>query len=232
MDAVQIQDGGKLETKMTFFRHMFQFDDETKCEIFNIVQFAGLAIIPILVLNKGMKKYIPDVDEDKGSVEILFEVLAQIVVMFVGMYYIHRIVTYVPTYSGIDYQQYSVVNIIISTLVVVLSLQTKLGEKTNILIERIFELWEGNSGAKEEEVEKKNTQNTQPQQGQQQSPFPAREPLTTKQDSSGTNYDGMYANTANPMVNANTPQNAGNFPQQELMAANEALGGSFGGSMF
>ena len=39
-------------------------------------------------------------------------------------------------------------------------------------------------------------------------------------------FDSMYYNTENPLVNANTPDGfQGGTP---LMAANEALGGSFG----
>ena len=58
------------ELKPTFINHMFRFDDETKHELSNIIQYVVLAIIPIVTLNKLMKKYIPDADDDKGSFEI------------------------------------------------------------------------------------------------------------------------------------------------------------------
>jgi hypothetical protein len=39
----------------SFFKHVFNFDDDSKGEILNIIQYALLAIIPIILLNKSMK---------------------------------------------------------------------------------------------------------------------------------------------------------------------------------
>ena len=60
-----------------------------------------------------MQKYVPEADEKKGSVEILAEVLIQIIVMFIGLLMIHRIITYVPTYSGMEYPEFSIIFIIL-----------------------------------------------------------------------------------------------------------------------
>jgi hypothetical protein len=73
-----------------------------------------------------MQRFVPEADEDKGSLEITAEVLAQIIVMFLVILIIHRIITYVPTYSGEKYTGFSVTNIILAMLVIILSLQTKL----------------------------------------------------------------------------------------------------------
>jgi hypothetical protein len=130
-------------SKKGFFKHVFNFDNDSKSDILNIIQYTLIAIIPVIVLNKGMQKYVPEADEKKGSVEILAEVLIQIIVMFIGLLIIHRIITYVPTYSGMEYPEFSIIFIILAILMITLSLQTKLGEKVSILVDRLTELWEG-----------------------------------------------------------------------------------------
>ena len=123
-----------------FIKHVFNFDDETKNELINIIQYAVLCLIPIIVLNKTIKRLIPEADESKGSLEITLEVVGQMAVLFFGIYFIHRIVTYFPTYSGEEYKELNIFNIILGFLVIVLSLQTKLGEKIEILANRGLEM--------------------------------------------------------------------------------------------
>ena len=65
--------------------------------------------------------------------------------MFVGIIHIHRVITYIPTYSGFKYDNLNLTNVILAFLVIVLSIQTKLGLKVNILIDRGMELWNGPS---------------------------------------------------------------------------------------
>jgi hypothetical protein len=94
-----------------------------------------------------MQKYVPEADEKKGSVEVLAEVLIQIIVMFMGLLLIHRIITYIPTYSGMEYPEFNIIFIVLAILMITLSLQTKLGEKVSILVDRLTELWEGKTNS-------------------------------------------------------------------------------------
>ena len=48
----------------------------------NIVQYTILAIIPMIVILKTIKNYIPDVDEEKESLMVLAEVVLQLIIMF------------------------------------------------------------------------------------------------------------------------------------------------------
>jgi hypothetical protein len=130
-------------SKKGFFKHVFNFDNDSKSDVLNIIQYALLAIIPIVILNKFMAKYVPEADDKKGSLEILAEVVMQIIVMFLGLFMIHRVIVYVPTYSGMDYPEMNITYIILSVLMITLSLQTKLGEKVSILVDRLVELWDG-----------------------------------------------------------------------------------------
>ena len=38
--------------KPGFFKHVFNFDEQSKAEMLNIVQYAVLALIPVVILNK------------------------------------------------------------------------------------------------------------------------------------------------------------------------------------
>lgn len=129
--------------KPGFFKHVFNFDDDSKTEIMNIIQYAVLALIPVVILNKTMQRLVPEADDEKGNFEILAEIVGQVVVMFMGILLIHRIITFIPTYSGEKYGDFAITNIILAVLVIILSLQTKLGEKVSIIVDRVMEMWEG-----------------------------------------------------------------------------------------
>jgi hypothetical protein len=151
----------------SFFKHVFNFDDDSKSDILNIIQYALIAIIPIVLLNKSMGKYVPESDDKKGSLEISAEILIQIIVTFIGLLIIHRIITFIPPYSGIKYPDFHIVYIILAILMITMSLQTKLGEKVTILVERVIELWEGKPADKKKKNGKNGVKVSQPISGQQ-----------------------------------------------------------------
>ena len=142
-DALQSLTGG---AQKGFIKHVFSFEDEDKGEMMNVIQYALIAVVPVILLNKTMQRYVPEADDEKGSLEIVAEIMLQIFVMFLGMHMINRIIIYFPTYGGAKYPDFSVVNVVLSVLVIVLSLQTKLGEKVSILFDRITHLWDGSDG--------------------------------------------------------------------------------------
>lgn len=244
------------DSKKSFFKYVFKFDDETKSELLNVLQFAILSIIPVVLLNKGISKYIPEVDEKKSSLEIVSEILIQIVVMCLGLFIINRLVTYLPTYSGEKYPEHSIIYTIMPILMVILSLQTRLGEKVSILTDRVVELWEGKtSNTKQRGKPNSNQSNVKVTQ-----PLSTRGPITSNAAAmqqamytDGTsintlptndminnntqntlapqqlpNYNNMYEKEDTPLVNAATPGGQEGF--NEPMAANSVLGGGFGSS--
>lgn len=194
------------DEKKTFLSHVFSTDDESKGEMINIVQYSFLAIIPVLVLNKIMNRFIPDADPDKSSVELLVEICIQLLIIFIGILLIHRMITYFPTYSGFKYENINLTGIILAFLVIVFSIQSKLGLKANILADRAYELYNGPSENFEEPKQKKQTH-------------------------SASRSDHLD----NPALQDNTfpPAPAVHVPQQpvvdtfEPMAANSALGGTW-----
>ena len=152
-----------LDESTSFLKHVFKFDKDSKGDMMNIIQYAILALAPVVILNKLMYKYIPDADEDKSSIEILVEIVGQMVILFIGQLIIHRIITYVPTYSGIIYPEHNIITNILAMLIITLSLQTKLGDKASILSTRFMDAWNGTESFKNVEHTKDGHEQNQPQ---------------------------------------------------------------------
>lgn len=231
------------DTKKNFIKHVFNFEDESKSDMLNIIQYSLIAIIPVILLNKTMAKYVPEADENKGSLEIVAEVIVQIISMFIGLLIIHRVITYVPTYSGMKYPDFNIVFVILAVLMITLSLQTKLGEKVGVLFDRVIELWDGKV---EKNVKRGNVKVSQPISGQQNVVTSQNTAMNQALYNDGTsinslptgggdytmspqklpNYDNMYKQESTPLVGAATPEGFNSEPA----AASEFLGGGGFGS--
>jgi hypothetical protein len=235
------------DSNTNFFKHVFNFDDDSKSDILNIIQYALIAIIPIVLLNKSVGKYVPESDDKKGSLEISAEIVIQIIVTFIGLLIIHRIITFIPPYSGIKYPEFHIVYIILAILMITMSLQTKLGEKVSVLVDRVMELWDGSSDKKKKGGKNGTVKVSQPISGQQMMPPPAStytdgtaiSSLPTNDVTYGSqntvqaqqlpNYDAMYRQDNTPLVGAASPGGSEGF-STEPMAANSVLGGGAFGS--
>lgn len=223
-----LEDIQKATNTKSFMDHVFEFDDETKNELMNICQYSALAVFPVVGLNKLLKHYIPDVDEEKGSLEILLEIIGQLILLFIGLFYIHRLVTFIPTYSKQEYVAFNVHTIILATILIVSSLHTRLGEKTSILAERVSDLWNG-----ETRLDNKNTKsNSPPVQSTMTNPHmpPHQGPPPAQNMAIGPPPPQVQQVNSPPPQIPQDPMSA--FGQNDIMAANELLGGSGFGSMF
>jgi len=226
-----------------FVKHVFNFDQDSKSDMLNIAQYTILAMIPIIGVNKAMQKYVPEASEDKGNLELVLEVVLQSLLMFLGILFVHRMVDYIPTYSGVAYPEFKVVYVILAILMIVLSLQTKLGEKVNILSLRINDAWNGTNSfdtkkkpaGKEGATGKMNVvppsqagqlppnpqQVLSPNQQAMQQSLEGSTPITNIPTTPQIpNYTNMYQDTSNPLANANTPG---------MEAFEPAAAGDFGG---
>jgi hypothetical protein len=240
--------------KDSFIEHLFNFDQDTKSQLMNIFQYTVLAIIPVILLNKGVAKIIPTVDEDKASYVLTAELLGQAVLMFFGMFLIHRFVTYFKTYSGVEYAPFHTTNVILLFLVIVASFQTRIGEKTNILIDRFFDLIEGRStlGESKEESSCKGqpqkgakapqmahqahaqqAHGGHPHGGHMPSHQPSRADMahagTTnisqlQADERGPDFNSMFSGPNNPLQNAQSPGQIQEPFAGEPVAANSVSG--------
>ena len=220
-----------------FVNHVFNFNDESKDEMMNIVQYAVLAILPVIILNKATQRLIPEADDEKGTPEIAIEVILQTVSMFLGILIIHRIITYIPTHSGVKYSPLSVTSNILAVLVIILSLQTKLGEKVSILVDRAVDAWEGDEKSKL----KKRPANVKVSQ-----PILQNQQISQSLGSSGsgstpisqlpvapqiTKPQQEYVNTYHQSNTYGTQPQA-SYMNNQMMEQSEPMAANFGGSSF
>jgi hypothetical protein len=221
--------------KKTFFNQVFSTSEEGKAEILNVVQYSLMGVIPIVVLNKLVQRFIPEADPDKSTLELLAEIFIQLIIMFCGIIIIHRMIVFAPTYSGFKYESLTLTNVILAFLIIVLSIQTKLGIKVNVLVDRVYDLWNGSSSTEKKSNVKNGVRVSQPisrhapsqadylDNGNIQSNvFPPAAVSTGRQSSVMDSYDMMMPSrggNANDMGSMMGP-----------MAANGVLGGSFGSS--
>jgi len=215
------------ESKKTFLNHVFSGTEEGKAEILNVVQYAGMGVIPIVILNKLIQRFIPEADTEKSSLELLAEVFIQLIVMFCGIIVIHRMITYFPTYSGFKYESLTLTNAVLAFLIIVLSIQTKLGIKVNILVDRVSELWNGTSS--DDSNVRKNVRVSAPMSGH----MPSQADFLDNSQVQSDMFPAAPVATSRPSKSNTDALNRNNDFGSYMgpMAANSVLGGSFG-SMF
>lgn len=131
-------------TKPNFVNHVFNFDNDTKNELLNTLQYLVLAIIPLTFFNNLIESVIPENDESKSSFELLSEVLGHLSLLMVFLFLTNRLVTYLPSYSGRTYDNLNLINLVIGSLLFTKKSKAKL----DTLFERIQEMWSGENDKK------------------------------------------------------------------------------------
>ena len=231
------------ETKKSdsLFTHLFDFEGDKKADILNVLQYSLIAFIPLILLNKAVKHFIPEATDEKGSVEIIAEVIAQIVLILLGLILIDRFCTYFKTYSGVDYPYHSVLFFCLGPLLVLLSIQSKLGEKVAILSDRLMEFFgKGDDGKKKKSKNSGgnggNSYLVNPQSGTKYAPDVQMTSLPVQQPTQGTTRIDSIPNAISQSLENSFMQMpsqsdiGGGLGMGEPMAANSLLGGSFGSS--
>lgn len=212
-----------MSLKSSFFDYITTITPNEKTQLMNMIQYGGLTILPILLVLKLMKLYVPSEDPFKASTELVIEVLLQLIVIVVAFFFIHKLVVYLPTYSGREYDKFSLLSGLLPLFFLMFTLDTKLGEKLNILLDRLlFAL-----GIKKEPFEEEEEKN-KPKEGMR--------PKTTTITNSGDSFENRmidgFPTKREPMVgmgdtNPMMPSCGGEmFQTEEPMAANSVLGGS------
>lgn len=129
--------GGKTES---FFSYLFSLNPTEKTELVNLLQYILLAIIPVVILLKLMKTYLPPENPKKASLEILVEVVVQLSILFSAFWFINKMIVFLPTYSGSPYPKLNVTQMVIPVLFILVSMKTSLSEKLSFLLQRVMVL--------------------------------------------------------------------------------------------
>lgn len=212
--------------KRTFLGHVFSSSSESKAEFLNVIQYALMSLIPVVILNKSIQRFIPEADPEKSSLEVLVEIFIQLVVMFCGIIVIHRVITYFPTYSGFKYEHLTLTSVVLAFLIIVLSIQTKMGLKVNILVDRLNELWNGTSSN-----EKRQANGVRVASGPSQHVPSQADYLDNSAMQQGVFPPAPIASTAPSKPSYDTMMRGSGMQEDFYMgpaAANSVLGGAFG----
>ena len=133
----QTQIGGSDNDK-SFVDYMTSFSATEKAQLMNLVQYCGIAVVPLLAVLKLMKMYMPVNNPLKPTSELVFEVLIQLIVILVAFFFIHKLVLYFPTYSQVNYENFSLLSGMLPLLFLMFTLDTKISEKLNVLFDRLL----------------------------------------------------------------------------------------------
>jgi hypothetical protein len=109
-----------------FFSWVFYMDSKMKTELINIGQYIGLALLLYSFLIYFMNMYLPFIEDSNSSFEIIIRLFLFVYILFYSIYFINRVICYIPTFSGVPYPDYimydskfmfsSIISIIITTI--------------------------------------------------------------------------------------------------------------------
>src|SRR6056300_1354366 len=145
MDSTKEVVKAASDDQQGFFQTVFKLDEMDKDTLMNLVQYAILAVIPSMVILKVLRNFVPEDDETKGSIEITGEVALEVVFIVISLWFMNRVIRYVPTYSGRSYPDSDPFTPLMPFLLVLFTLQSKLGSKLNILMDRCVAAYSGES---------------------------------------------------------------------------------------
>ena len=223
--------------KNSFVGVVFSFNDDSKSEMLNMLQYTVLALIPSILILKAVKHIAPEEDDSKGSIEISIEILFQLAFMILAMYFTNKAIRYIPTYSEVEYISGGDLTLFLLPFVILLfAMQTKVGAKANILYERLNDLWNGRGGDDNNANAGKNgVKVSQPLAGQHypsqadtldtsrllpnNTGLTTRMPVARIQPQQIPDFDPMHNSQHTPMPGASTPG------MSEPTAANDFGGG-------
>ncbi len=173
-----------MEESPTFISHVFNFEQDSRNEMMNIMQYTVFAIVFITLMNRFLQEYLPEVDKTKKNLALFIEITIQCILLFLGILFIHRIITYIPTFSGIKYADQNIITVILPTLILLLS-TSSLGEKVTMIVDRLS----GNVP----KAAPKTVPNV---------PIP---PPVAPTNSPEPDFNSMFAGPTTPLVNASSP---------------------------
>lgn len=206
----------------TFFNHVLRFDGKTKNELMDLFQYSVTAVFPILILNNIISNLFPEPDENKAILELVVEIGSELFLLLFGIYMIHRLVTYFPLFSGNVYSELNMLNIVLVFLIIILSFQTQLSEKANILFDHIKNYIFYNTGYDSETAKRPQRENMKEKREHEKEEMSERLSRNV-QNNTQTHEVPMVNRDVN--VGATTQVDQGLDTFAEPMAANDGLGG-------
>ena len=243
-----METGGAIDsTKDGFLKHVFAFDTDTKNSLMNSFQYFIISFIPILAVQYLIGRVWDEDHEKKEILQLLGEIIGEISMIILAIYFINRAVMYIPSYSGTPIEAINMIQLVLTAVLFKLNFRFDLGIKTKILVAKTEKII---LGEKIETPQKSSTEGTvkvsQPISGGGRIlPSAAPTHQVSRSDYIGTHTNqmppvqqqmvpssSMYGGQQTPLQNAATPkpQPGGNI--EGMGAMSEPVAFSFGGGSF
>jgi hypothetical protein len=214
LESYDAMTGGGL-TKESFVSYMFSLSITEKNELINLLQYIALAIVPIVILLKLMKTYMPPENNKKASVEIIIEVVLQFALVFLVFWFVHKLILFIPTYTGSPYPKISIIQMVIPVVFLLISMKTSLSEKLSILLDRSMVMMGLSKENMEDEDETKK---------KKQSSSLLTAPTNFLPNPQNTSVETNQTQTPQ-FQQMSSPQSVQQFGMNEPMASNDMIGG-------
>jgi heme/copper-type cytochrome/quinol oxidase subunit 2 len=235
-----MEDSPTINNNVSFYKKVTTIDDEQKDSLMNGIQYVAMAAIPVALADIFIMRFFEDKEpEKKGTVELLAEILAQVVLTIILMFCIHKVIIAIPTYSGKAMNRINYTSLSLGMLFGLFAFKHNIRSKIDVVFNRLIDMWEGKKEEKKEtKKDKSKVSVSQPISGRQQL-MPTHTP--SRADYLGTQNQNSMMPVAQPTqqvhqeIDVTSQQNYGgpqnnlidaNLPTMEPMAANDALGGS------
>jgi hypothetical protein len=229
-------------TNQGFFTYVFKLSRFKQEDLMNIIQYTILSIIPVILFVYFSKKYFPIIETDDSSIYIFCITLFQLMFLMIGIFFIDRIINFIPTFSGKYYEPINLTTIVIIFVLFMLITNAGFRERTAILLQRFdkwfwiddyivkkmggnvkpFDIFAGDLNHKEDAKKNNKSTNKMSQEAPQNPPIPTQGPILPNPM---TNYGGTMPtqqapNFNQPMFSASRTQqgNANSHAMQESFA--------------
>jgi hypothetical protein len=125
-----------------FFSYVFKLSKFKQADLLNFVQYSSLSIIPVLILYYLVKKFSFRCTYANSSLYIISITLIPIVLFVIGVYFIDRLINFIPSLSGKYYDVINLTNISILIIIILLTSSGGYQERTSILLYRFGRYFE------------------------------------------------------------------------------------------
>lgn len=133
------------KTTVGFVSKFTEFDNDTKTNLMNSIQYIVIAAIPVACSTQLLKYLFDNAEpETKGTVELLAEIVGQAVVTLILLFIVHKFVIAIPTYTSVGIAP---INYTTLSIIVVASLfltnSFRITDKFNRFVDKVKEMWDG-----------------------------------------------------------------------------------------
>ena len=127
--------------KQSFVSFVIQ---QPKNDLGNLVQYAFMAMIPVAAIVYASQNMLAPMDSKMGTGQLALEAGLGLGAVLIAMYFANRMITYFPTYSGVEYADINLISAMIPFLLMLCLADddgsgTSIGVRVKELVKRLIE---------------------------------------------------------------------------------------------